>query len=138
MELCLCELEECLMKVKMELMGEDLKQKGKEKEDTAYRNKSLLFTKELEEELEEASHLLDAKARFVFDREGAIFDYAKRHATDLKGNSRVFFTKKNKIHKLEAIFEMLRLDLIGTFKQYTDENCGKGGGYKKVTYQNHN
>ena len=48
----------------------------------------------IEEEKKEARGILEAETRMIFDWKTRTMNLAKRRATDLKGNSRVFFPRK--------------------------------------------
>ena len=55
------------------------------------------------------------------------FNYAKRRATDLKGNSRVFFPREARSLDDEAKLETLRMELKTVFKNYVSRFCKEGG-----------
>ena len=54
------------------------------------------------------------------------FNFSKRKATDMKGNSRVPFPSKDKNLSLET----LRVKLRSLFNYYVRKNFGKGGRQK--------
>ena len=80
-------VEECIMKIKWDLMGEDKKPKSGN-ENIALR--ILLgddVCEDIDDELEEEQEIVDAETRNIFDNVKKEFNFAKRRATDLKGNS---------------------------------------------------
>ena len=62
-----------------------------------------------------------------FVKKNRTFNFAKRRASDMKGNSRVFFPRRARSVEEEAQFETLRLELRALFKNYVSKNCSKGG-----------
>ena len=49
----------------------------------------------------------------------------------MKGNSRVFLPRKVKSIEVESVMETIRVELKGVFKNYVENNCGKGGKQKE-------
>ena len=86
-----------------------------------------LFTEEEKEALREEEEIADAKRRMIFDPEEGCLDLSKRRVTDLKGNSRVNFPKKQGNFEFEAKLETIRTEAMGIFRRYVKENCRKGG-----------
>ena len=95
-EMFLCEVEECVIKLRWEMMSEG--GDTEKPEDEAYKNIELLFTDEenqkINAEIEEEKQIEDAKSRLVFDPENLSMNLSKRRTTDLKGNARVIFPKR--------------------------------------------
>ena len=120
-------VEESIMKIKWDLMGEDKKPKAG-KENIALR--ILLgdeVCEDIDDELEEEQEIVDAETRNIFDNVKKEFNFAKRRATDLKGNSRVFFPSKARSLEDEAKLETMRLELKTVFKYYVSKFCQEGG-----------
>ena len=124
------DLEEAIMKVKLDLMGDE----GKEDpwlEDVALR--VLLgedVCREIDEEKEEEEELIEAERRSIFDWKKKTLNFGRRRATDLKGNSRVFFPKKARSVKEETSLQTLRDIMMTTFRLYSEEKCGEKGEQK--------
>ena len=121
------DLEECLMKVKWDFMGDD---KGPKSglEDVALR--VLLgddVCTQIEDENEEEQELIEAETRNIFDHSSKTFNFSKRRATDMKCNSRVYFPRKARSLEEESKLETLRVELHGVFKDYVRRNCKDGG-----------
>ena len=93
----------------------------------AYKAIESLFTEEEVKKQEEDELIEEAKIRMVFDNETSSYNFAKRRVTDVKGNSRVISPKKMKNFEIEAKLEMLRIELMGEFRQFVSEKCGKNG-----------
>ena len=93
----------------------------------AYKALESLFTEEELRKQEEDELIEEAKIRMVFDNETSSYNFAKRRVTDVKGNSRVILPKKVKNFEIEAKLEMLRIELMGEFRQFVSEKCGKNG-----------
>ena len=121
------DLEETLMKVKWDLMGEENENKPGV-DDVAMRvalgNEACDV---IDNEIEEERQMLEAETRTPFMQNEMTFSLAKRRATDIKGNSRVYFPRKARALEEEAVFEAMRLELRGAFNNYVSRNCGKGG-----------
>ena len=121
------DLEESIMKVKWDMMAEEKTTKPG-LEDIALR--VLLGSEvcdEIDSEKQEEQDILEAETRNIFDQKTKTFNFSKRRATDLKGNSRVYFPRKPRSLEEESKFETLRVELRGTFKNYVNENCKEGG-----------
>ena len=84
----------------------------------------------LEEEAEEEEDIRYAETRSIFNWDRKAVNFAKRRATDLKGNSRVFFPRKARSIEVESNLQTLRSILMTTFRQYSEEACGKRGKQK--------
>ena len=121
------DIEECIMKVKWDLMKDDGK-KAPGTEDIAL---EVLLGSEvcrsIEEEAEEEEDILDAERRTIFDWRTRTMNFGRRRATDCKGNSRVFFPRKARTVEEEMSLQTLRDMLMVTFRKYVDEKCGKEG-----------
>ena len=78
----------------------------------------------------EEREIKEAEARAPFDKVRNTFNFAKRRATDLKNNSRVYFPRKAKSIEVESVFQTIRVELMAIFKDYVSKNCGKGGSQK--------
>ena len=115
------------MKIKWDFMGDNEKtQPGLE--DVAL--KVLLdddICEEIDAENEEKRDLEEAESRNPFNWKEKSFDFSKRRATDLKGNSRVYFPKKARSLEDEARLEALRVELMRTFRNYVGNFCKEGG-----------
>ena len=122
------DVEGCVMKIKWDLMGDNEEPR---KEDIALR--ILLGEREcrqIDEEREEEEEMLDAECRSIFDPRTKTINFGKRRATDLKGNSRVFFPSKPRSVKEESALQTLRDLLMNTFSEYLGEKCDEKGGQK--------
>ena len=126
-----CEVEECIMKMRWDMMGEDLKGKNDKNEDPAYKNIELFFTEEentkINEEIEEEQRLEDAKTRMIFDHIGLKMDLSNRITTDLKGNARVVFPRKSRGFDVEAKLETFRVEVMAEFRNFLREKCDVKG-----------
>ena len=121
------DVEEAILKVKWDLMGEDnTEEKGLE--DIAL---EVLLGKEVCEEIDEQKaeemEMKKAQERTPFNRQEMVFNYARRRVTDLKGNSRVCFPRKGRSLEVESALETLRLELRSLFSKYVGQKCNKGG-----------
>ena len=85
----------------------------------------------IDAENEEERDIEAAEERNIFDNKEKIFNFSKRRATDLKGNSRVFFPRQARSLEDEARLETMRMQLRTTFKCYVDKSCQEGG--KQIT-----
>ena len=128
-EVFLCEVEECVIKLRWEMMGEEMK--TEKPEDEAYENIELFFTDEENQktntEIEEQNQIEEAKSRLIFDPENLTMNLSKRRTTDLKGNARVIFPKRSKNFETEAKIETFRVQAIAEFRKFLKEKCKKGG-----------
>ena len=128
-EMFLCEVEECVIKLRWEMMSEG--GDAEKPEDEAYKNIELLFTDEenqkINAEIEEEKQIEDAKSRLVFDPENLSMNLSKRRTTDLKGNARVIFPKRSKNFETEAKIETFRVQALAEFRKFLKEKCKKGG-----------
>ena len=122
------DLEETIMKIKWDMMGEE--QRGKERTTDDVAMEVLLGKKacvRIEDEKEEEEEFKDAESRSIFDWSRKTVNYARRRATDLKGNSRVYFPRTARSLETESNLQTLRGMLMTTFGQYVREFCGKKG-----------
>ena len=69
----------------------------------------------------------EAQMRMVFDGEGKVWDYSKKRVTDVKGNSRVIFPKSNKDFEEESRLEVMRMELLQTFRNHVRNHCKDAG-----------
>ena len=119
-------VEECIMKVKWDLMGEEKKTKPGE-EDIAL---GILLgedaCKQIDKDKEEEEELICAESRTIFDVESQTFNFAKRRATDLKRNSRVYLPRKARTVEEERRYEAMREELRSVFKDYVSNFCEGG------------
>ena len=129
------DVEECLMKVKWDMMGDgDEKERGSEEK--AF--ELLLGKKEclrIEDEVQEEKDIIEAEKRSIFDWKSKTFSYSRRRATDVKGNSRVIFPSKARSLEVESALQTLRLELSTIFRGYVEENCDKEGGAETESNQ---
>ena len=125
------EVEECIMKIRWDIMGDEDGDEGRGLEDIAL---EVLLGKDecemIDEEKKEETELIEAGRRQPYDRVGRNFSFGRKRATDLKGNSRVYFPKKSLGFETEALLETLRVELVGMFRNYVSKNCTKGGQQK--------
>ena len=126
------DLEEAIMKIKWDMLGDSDDKKKTGLEDVALR---VLLGDEvcdnIEEENDEEHEIQEAEAKIPFQHKEMTFNFAKRKATDMKGNSRVFFPRKARSLEEESSLETLRVELRALFKNYISKNCSKGG--KQIT-----
>ena len=124
------DVEECLMKVRWDLMGDD----DKPEPDVVNIAWEIALGKEacneIDEEIEEEKEIVEAEGRCIFDFRNKTMNLAKRRATDVKRNSRVIFPKKARSVEEESAMQTLRMELLTLFRQYTSEKCGKNGNQK--------
>ena len=84
------ELEQTIMKVKWEIMGEEEKVKKRKIEDVAI---NCVIDEEQKDECAEYEEMLDARTRMIYDQDKHSIDFGRRRTTDLKNNARVIFPK---------------------------------------------
>ena len=120
-------LEECIMKVKWDLMGEERQPKGGLEEIAFKIALGEEECRQIDLEKEEEDEIVCAEARSIFDVETKTFNFAKRRATDLKRNSRVYLPRKARSVEEERKFEAMRIELKSVFKDYVSNSCEKGG-----------
>ena len=121
------DLEEAIMKIKWDLMGED-DQEAPGLEDVALR--VLLgdeVCNEADQQRAEEQEILEAESRAPFNPNDMTLNMARRRVTDLKGNSRVYFPRKARSLEEEASLETLRVELKALFKNYVNKFCKEGG-----------
>ena len=117
------ELEQAIMKVKWEIMGNEEKLRKKSESDVNI--ESILDEEELRE-CEEYVEMMNAKTRMIFDVEKNVIDFGNRRTTDLKNNARVIFPKTLDF-QTEAKLELLRIEAMGLMMEYMREKCDKKG-----------
>ena len=118
------DLEETIMKIKWDMMGDE--KDGKERTTDDIAMEVLLGKKEcarIEEEREEEEEIKDAVSRSIFDWSSKTVNYARRRATDLKGNSRVYFPRKARSSETESNLQTLRGMLLTTSKTSLYQWC---------------
>ena len=105
-------IEECIAKIKWDVMGEEMK---KRKEDPAMDAIDAVIDQEQREDLEEHAQRLDGEATSVFLVEGGVgrWQFSKKRVTGMKDNSRVVLPRKMKHFKDEAALETMRMELMG-------------------------
>ena len=121
------DLEECIMKVKWDMMG-DGEEKERGSEEKAF--EILLGKKEcvkIDEEAQEERDIIEAEKRSIYDWKTRTLSYSRRRATDVKGNSRVIFPSKARSLEEESALQTLRLELSTVFRGYAEEHCDKEG-----------
>ena len=96
---------------------------------------NLLFDEDERKEQEEKELYEEAKMRMVYDETKNVMNMAKKRATDCKGNACVFFPKKVGYFDFESRLDMYRLEAMGIFMDYVEENCN-GKDNNEVTFQN--
>ena len=62
-------------------------------------------------------------------QQNSIFDFGNRRTTDVKNNARVIFPKALDLQE-ESNLQMLRIELMGAFKNYMVEKCDQRGRVK--------
>ena len=125
------DLEETIMKVKWDMMGEEVN--GKVRTDADIAMEVVLGKKEcrrIEDEKEEEDEMKEAASRSIYDWNLKTVNYARRRATDLKGNSRVYFPRRARTLEVESNLQTLRGMMMTTFKKYVEECCGKKGAQR--------
>ena len=120
------ELEQCILKYKWDVMGEE---KGKQRQSLSDIAIDCVIGEEGKQESEEYASLLEAKCRMIFDHETATLDFGNRRATDVKNNARVIFPRTQDFQK-EANLQMLRIEAMGVFRDYVKGNCDTRGRQK--------
>ena len=119
------ELEECIAKIKWELMSQD--EKDGEIISESDKNIMSILSDDEREEVEEWEEFQEASRRMVFQKEGGKFNYGRKRATDLKGNTMVVLPGQRKKFQDEANLEMLRAEFKGCFKEYVRKHCNDRG-----------
>ena len=120
------ELEECIAKIRWEMMGEEIDKKKQKKDDANIAIMAILDDEE-KEEVREHEEAKEAKLRQVYNVEENSWNYGRKRATDLKGNTMVILPGQSKDFQVEANFEMLRTEIRACFKNYTTKNCNEKG-----------
>ena len=94
------ELEQCIVKLKWEMMGNDVKNKKNESLcDIAI---NAILDDDEKRECEEYFEVLEGKQRVIYDIENNSLVFRRRRATDMKGNARVNLTRKARDFDTEA------------------------------------
>ena len=123
------DIEECVAKLKWDVMGEELKKKD---EDPAMQAIDEVIDEDQRADLEEYELQQEGEATSVFLVKGdkAEWQFSKKRVTSMKGNSRVILPGKVKNFKDEAALETLRMETMEVFKQYFREKCNERGEQK--------
>ena len=125
------ELEESIVKLRWELMSEELELEEKKKfGEEAWDNIDLLYTEEELRNQKLENQIEEAKLIMVYNDEDKSINFSKRRVTDMKGNARVIMPKRVKDFDLETKLETLRVELKGVFSRYMAENCTKFGAQR--------
>ena len=77
--------------------------------------------------MEEFEEMRDASRRQTYNADTGGWNYGRKRATDVKGNTMVVLPGRRKNFQEEANLEMLRAELKGCFKKYLRENCNDKG-----------
>ena len=120
------ELEECIAKIRWDMMGEEIDKKKQKKDDANIAIMAILDDEE-KEEVREHEEAKEAKLRQVYNVEENSWNYGRKRATDLKGNTMVILPGQSKDFQVEANFEMLRTEIRACFKNYMTKNCNEKG-----------
>ena len=121
------DLEECIMKIKWDMMSEDGKKQPGEEEIAWRIALGAEVCDQIDDELEEESELVEAGTRSIMDWEKKTLNLARRRATDVKRNSRVNFPRKARNLEQESALQTLRMELLALFRQYRAEKCDSKG-----------
>ena len=119
------EMEECIAKIKWWLREEE--EKGNTEKDPGDVAIMAILPDEEREEVEEHEEMKEASRRLVYHPEEKKWNFGRKRATDLKGNTMVVLPGRSKNFQFEANLEMLRAELKGCFKDYVGKNCNKRG-----------
>ena len=115
------EVEECIIKLRWELMGEEKKREERKKfGEEAWDAIEQIFCEEFCNEEELRQHRMEeqveeARMRMIYNDDEKTFNFAKRRVTDVKGNARVILPKRVRDFELETKLETLRVELRGVF-----------------------
>ena len=124
------DVEECMLKVKWDMMGED----GEEARDPADRALEIVLGRKecavIDAEKQEEEDIKVGETRTIYDWKTKTLDFGKRRTTDIKGNSRVIFPRKARTLGEESAMEALRMELFTTFRKYVQEECDAKGEQK--------
>ena len=123
------DVEECILKIKWDMMGED----GKVRDSADKALEVVLGVEEcaaIDAEKREEEEIKVGETRSIFDWKNKTLDLGRRRATDVKGNSRVIFPRKARTLGEESALETLRMELFTLFSQYVGENCDSKGEQK--------
>ena len=89
------DVEEMIMKLKWDMMGDSGVQESRDKADVAM---EILLGKDvyqaIDAEKQEELDMIEAETRCIYNWAGRKINFAKRRVTDVKGNSRVIFPRK--------------------------------------------
>ena len=108
-------------------MGHDGPRGERREEDIGYRNLMSILSEDEKEEIEAWEEIKDASRRMIFDQEDKKFNFGKKRATDLKGNTKVILPGMRKSFQEEANLEMLRAEMKGCFRDFVREHCNEKG-----------
>ena len=120
------ELEECIAKVKWELMSREEKDR-REGADPSNAEIMSILTEEEKEDVEEYEEEQEARRRMVYHADDRTWNYSRKRVTDIKGNSMVVLPGKCRKFQEEANLEMLRAELKHCFKEFRGKNCNNKG-----------
>merc|ERR1712115_577999 len=101
------------------MMGED---EGGGRQDADVALEVLLgmdVCRKIDEEKEEEEEIVKAEGRMIFDHQTRTINFAKRRATDCKGNTRVFFPRRARAVEVETGLQAMRDLLMTVFGSYT-------------------
>ena len=89
------DVEEMIMKLKWDMMGDSGVQESRDKANVAM---EILLGKDvyqaIDAEKQEELDMIEAETRCIYNWAGRKINFAKRRVTDVKGNSRVIFPRK--------------------------------------------
>ena len=118
-------MEECIAKIKWWMREEEEKEKiVKDSGDVAI---MAILPEEERNEVEEFEEMKEASRRLVYNPEDRKWNYGRKRATDIKGNTMVILPGRSKNFQFEANLEMLRAELKGCFQNYVRKNCNEKG-----------
>ena len=125
------DVEEMIMKLKWDMMGDSGIQESRDDADVAM---EVVLGKEacqaIDAERQEELDMIEAETRCIYNWVGRKINFAKRRVTDVKGNSRVIFPRKAQSFDEESTLQTLRLELSSVFRGYVAEKCQKGGAQR--------
>ena len=125
------DVEEMVMKLKWDMMGDSGIQESRQDADIAM---EIVLGKDvcqaIDAEKQEELDMVEAETRCIYNWVGRSINFAKRRVTDIKGNSRVIFPRKARSFDEESSLQTLRLELSTLFRSYVAEKCQKGGAQK--------
>ena len=124
------DVEECILKIKWDMMGEDGRGTPGEEDKALEVLLGAEVCNRIDAEKEEELCIKEGEMRVIYDGGTKTLDFGKRRATDIKGNSRVIFPRKARTLGEESALETLRMELFTTFKQYVQDKCDDKGNQK--------